>query len=151
MTSLLQMAKDLVAEQIALGKIPPEETSHHLHLTHDTLQKLHRQEQGRRPVAAEAEAAERPADWKTSITKHAITCLECGVSLRQLSSRHLRVHDLDAKSYRLKYGIPSAPPLSSRQATKRRQELAQQIRPWEKAQAAARVAAKAPAKAKGTR
>jgi predicted transcriptional regulator len=67
-------------------------------------------------------------DWKRSITKHAVTCLECGNSFRQLSLRHLRVHDLDPNSYRTKYGIPSTQPLSSRDATARRRELALQNR-----------------------
>ncbi|ETX00553.1 MAG: hypothetical protein ETSY2_38870, partial [Candidatus Entotheonella gemina] len=65
--------------------------------------------------------------------KHAVTCLECGNTFRQLSSRHLRMHDLDSRSYRRKYGIPNSQPLSSRSATARRRELAQQIRPWEQA------------------
>jgi predicted transcriptional regulator len=90
------------------------------------------------------------SDWKRSITKHAITCLECGSTFRQLSSRHLRVHDLDSNSYRRKYGIPSTQPLSSREATARRRELAQQIRPWEQA-ATKRANARADVKMNGKR
>lgn len=49
-----------------------------------------------------------------------IRCLVCGKNLRRLQHKHLAMHDLDADSYRERYGIPwtfsltSAP---SRQAT----------------------------------
>ncbi len=117
--TLISMAKDLVHAQIARGQLPPEEMSSLLTLTHGTLQQLQSQEElvaesAAIAVAPEAEAA---VDWRKSITKHAVTCLECGASFRQLSSRHLRTHDLDARSYRRKYGIPSTQSLSSRQAT----------------------------------
>ncbi len=72
-------------------------------------------------------------DWKSSIHKHTVTCLECGVAFRQLSARHLRTHDLNPRSYRVKYGMPGTQTLSAREVTARRRELAQQIRPWEQA------------------
>ena len=50
-----------------------------------------------------------PVDWRKSITKHAMTCLECGHAFKQLSIRHLRQHGLDTRSYRIKYGIPRYP------------------------------------------
>ena len=153
MMTLTEMAKELVEEEIRAKQITGDEMHELLSSTFAALQHLHRQEPRTQASAAAVlpqAPEETPVDWRKSITKHAITCLECGHSFRQLSSRHLRMHDLDAKSYRLKYGIPSSQHLSSRQATARRQELAQQIRPWERA-AASRAAAKQPAKAKGTR
>src|SRR4029450_4164006 len=48
----------------------------------------------------------KPANWRKSIAKHTVTCLECGQSLKQLSVRHLKEHGLDGRSYRVKYGIP---------------------------------------------
>ena len=80
------------------------------------------------PVAETA-----PVNWRKSITKHAVTCLECGESFKQLSVRHLRLHDLDGRSYRAKYGMPRSQPLASRDTTARRREVVQQTRPWEKA------------------
>ncbi|WP_089934073.1 MucR family transcriptional regulator [Candidatus Entotheonella palauensis] len=59
----------------------------------------------------------------------------------------MRIHNLNPRSYRAKYGIPSTQPLSSRKATARRRELAQQIRPWEQAiskRATAQTKAKRP-------
>jgi hypothetical protein len=53
--------------------------------------------------------------------------------MKQLSIRHLRMHELDGRSYRAKYGIPRTQPLSARSTTDRRRQVAQEIRPWEKA------------------
>ena len=71
-----------------------------------------------------------------------MTCLECGRSFKQLSGRHLRMHDMDQRSYRAKYGIPSTQPLSGRASTARRRELANEIRPWEKARVARKAGRK---------
>lgn len=132
--TLLEMSKELVTELIRAHHLSPDDAQATLLSTHAILQSLHDAEASsstatRLPTQAEIE----PTNWKRSITKHSITCLECGQSFRQLSTRHLRMHDLDPNSYRTKYGIPSTQPLSSRQATARCRELAQQIRPWEQA------------------
>jgi predicted transcriptional regulator len=75
-----------------------------------------------------------PVDWRKSITKHAVICLECGESFKQLSLRHLRAHGLDNRSYRTRYGIPPIQPLSARVTTERRRQVVQEVRPWEKKQ-----------------
>jgi len=132
--TLLEMAKDLVAEQIRTHRLSPDDVKSLLASTHATLLGLYQREVPEAAaVGSETNGKTTRVDWRRSITKHAVTCLECGSSFRQLSLRHLRVHDLDPQSYRAKYGIPSTQPLSSRDATARRRELAQQIRPWEQA------------------
>lgn len=130
---LIELAKDLVAEQIRVNHLSSDEANSLLQITHATLLSLHQDEMfGSAAPRPEADGEETPA-WQRSITKHAVICLECGNSFRQLSSRHLRVHDLNSRSYRAKYGIPSTQPLSSHRATARRRELVRQIRPWEQA------------------
>jgi predicted transcriptional regulator len=132
--TLLEMAKDLVTEQIRVHHLSPDDAKSLLLSTHSTLLSLHQREApGLTITSPETGSEAAQVDWKRSITKHAVTCLECGNTFRQLSLRHLRVHDLDPNSYRTKYGIPSTQPLSSRDATARRREFAQQIRPWEQA------------------
>ena len=76
---------------------------------------------------------EAAPDWRKSITKHTVTCLECGSTFKQLSVRHLRDHDLDARSYRTKYGIPRTQPLAAKDTTAIRKKIVQQTKPWEKA------------------
>ncbi|ETW92531.1 MAG: hypothetical protein ETSY1_43235 [Candidatus Entotheonella factor] len=129
---LLEMTKELVAEQIRQYKISSDKTQSLLRETHGTLLTLYYMEMsGSTEASPPKEDAEE--SWRRSITKHAIRCMECGNSFRQLSRRHLRIHDLDARSYREKYGIPRTQALSSFTATARRRELAKQIKPWEKA------------------
>jgi predicted transcriptional regulator len=79
------------------------------------------------------EALPEPVNWRKSITKHTVTCLACGATLKQLSVRHLKEHALDGKAYRLKYGIPRTQSLAAKAITLRRKEVVQRSRPWEKA------------------
>jgi len=90
-----------------------------LHRIHQSLMSLKSREESESPVFA-AETPQAPADWRTSITRHSITCLECGAILKQLTGRHLRLHGLDARSYRRKFGIPATQPLTARATTARR-------------------------------
>ena len=73
-----------------------------------------------------------PVDWRKSITRQTITCLECGQLWRQLTNAHLMAHGLDVSSYRAKYGIPQTQPLAARSSTDRHRQAAREARPWEK-------------------
>jgi predicted transcriptional regulator len=127
--SLLTMAKDLVLAQIQSGHATPDNMTELLNSTYATLQQLHGSEQ----TGPSEAAPQAPVDWKKSITKHTVTCLECGVSFKQLSRRHLDIHDLDGRSYRTKYGIPRTQALAARETTALRRQIVQQSKPWEKA------------------
>ncbi len=70
------------------------------------------EESGALPPVPTSETA--LVDWRKSMTKQAVTCLECGQAFKQLSLRHLGTHGLDNRSYRTKYGIPRTQPLSAR-------------------------------------
>lgn len=142
--SLLTMAKDLALAQITAGNATPDSLTELLHSTYATLQQLQAQEQAG-PVAT---SHPTPVDWKKSITKHAITCLECGAHFKQLSRRHLRLHDLDGRLYRSKYGIPPAQPLAARDTTARRREIVERIRPWEQSPTYPKAQPKATGKTK---
>jgi predicted transcriptional regulator len=132
--TLLEMAKDLVMAQIAAHRLSPEEMHQALQHTYASLQALKMQEDAHGSVAvATPETPPTPIPWKKSITKHAVTCLECGASFKQLSVRHLREHGLDGKAYRIKYGIPRTQSLAAKEITSRRKEMVQRSRPWEKA------------------
>lgn len=133
--TLIEMAKELVTELIHVHHLTPSDATSLLHCTHQTLLRL-QQDETAKPEATPAQPARAAStNWKSSIGKRTVTCLECGAKFRQLSLRHLRKHDLNPRSYRMKYGIPSSQSLSARDATARRRELAQQVRPWELARA----------------
>jgi predicted transcriptional regulator len=150
--TLLEMTKDLVMAQIQIKQVAPEALTSVLHSTYETLRSLQNAESagslGSGETAAESPPPLGPVDWKSSITRHSIKCLECGETFKQLSLRHLRVHDLDPRSYRIKYNIPRTQALSARDVTARRRELAQQIRPWELAPSRQSAAAQTEAKPK---
>jgi len=133
--TLLEMTKELVLAQIQIKQVAPEALTSVLHSTYETLRTLQSSEStggnGNGEMVGETHHAPPPVDWKSSITRHSIRCLECGETFKQLSLRHLRVHDLDPRTYRTKYNIPRSQSLSARDVTARRRELAQQIRPWE--------------------
>ena len=129
--SILEMAKDLVMAQITAGRLPSEDMQNALQQTYASLMALKAQEET--GVVSPVQVPEAAPDWRKSITRQAVTCLECGASYRQLSRRHLQDHDLDGRSYRTKYGIPRTQPLSARSVTAMRKTIAQRVRPWEKA------------------
>ena len=132
--TLLEMAKDLVLAQIQAHKLSPDDMHAALQQTYASLQALKTQEDAHGSVAvATAETPPASVNWRKSITKHAVACLECGQSFKQLSVRHLKEHGLDGRSYRVKYGIPRMQPLAAKETTSRRKEIVQRSRPWENA------------------
>jgi predicted transcriptional regulator len=130
--SVLEMAKDLVMAQVQAGMLPLEDMQDALQQTYASLAALKTQEETGGIVQV-VEAAPEPVDWKRSITRHTITCLECGAVFKQLSVRHLQDHDLEPRSYRVKYGIPRTQPLAAKDTTALRKKIVQQTKPWEKA------------------
>jgi predicted transcriptional regulator len=132
--TLLEMAKDLVLAQIHVHQLSPEDMHAALQHTYASMHALKTQEDTQDSSAvAPPETPSQPVNWRKSITKQTVTCLACGTRFKQLSTRHLREHGLDARSYRLKYGIPLRQPLSARSVTALRKQIVQRSRPWEKA------------------
>jgi predicted transcriptional regulator len=127
------MTSDLTVALIGTGAVPPDAMPRTLQTIHASLWELQeRQERGGYEARLITAGRAGEGGWKSSITQHAVTCLECGAAFKQLSARHLRQHDLDSRSYRAKHGIPSSQSLAAKQTTARRHQLVQQIRPWEK-------------------
>jgi predicted transcriptional regulator len=155
--SVLEMAKDLVMAQIQAGALTPEDMHRELQKTHSCLMELKAHEEvggvdGGFPSrvteagAGDGGASQEQPQWKKSIKKYTIECLECGAMFKQLSVRHLKEHDLDARSYRTKYGIPRTQPLSAKETTATRKKIVRKSRPWEKAPTYAKAHAKKSAK-----
>jgi predicted transcriptional regulator len=128
--TLLEMAKDLAQSFVKPGQLSTEDMKNALQKIYTTLTELKTQEEARassRVFASKTTAV----DWRKSMTKHTVTCLECGQAFKQLSIHHLRRHGLDSRSYRTKYGIPHTQPLAARATTMRRRQVVQEVRPWE--------------------
>lgn len=147
--SLLEMAKDLTQALIQAGKLTSTaDVDRVLQATYHDLVALNHDE-ARGLIATEV-ATPVPVDWRKSITKYHVTCLECGQRFRQLPGRHLSEHGLDARAYRAKYGIPRRHPLTCKATSQRRREVLRATRPWEHSPKWLESHAPAPAK-KGRR
>jgi predicted transcriptional regulator len=130
--SLLEIAKDLTHTLIETGRLSAEDMQDTLQSTCATLATLKVQEESGTSTTIPVAEPSR-MDWRKSITRHAVTCLECGQAFKQLSIRHLGMHGLDIRSYHMKYAIPRTQPLAARATTERRRQVVQETRPWEKA------------------
>jgi predicted transcriptional regulator len=132
--TLLAMAKDLVMAQIAAHRLSSDDMHAALQQTYASLKALKMQEESQSSVAVRTpEAPSKLVNWKKSITRRHVTCLECGASFKQLSVIHLKNHGLDGTGYRIKHGIPRTQPLAAKETTTIRKEIVQRSRPWEKA------------------
>jgi predicted transcriptional regulator len=128
--SVLEMAKELVIAHLDTYHLSAGQVVQLLEKTHAHLMALQRQEE---TGTVDRETVSAAVDWRKSITRYTVTCLECGVAFKQLSNRHLEGHGLDRQSYRTKYGIPQSQALMARDMTARRRQVALQSRMWEKA------------------
>jgi predicted transcriptional regulator len=130
--TLLEMTTDLTRTLVETGHLSAEDMRDALQSTYALFATLKAQEEAgtRTPLP---DAPTPPVDWRQSLTRQTVTCLECGDTFKQLSNRHLKIHGLDTRSYRTKYGIPRTQPLAARTTTERRRLIAQETRPWEQA------------------
>ena len=92
--SVLEMAKDLVGGLIQAGQLSANDMQEALQNTYASLMELQASER----TGVSTIATPQTADWRKSITRHGVTCLECGRSFKQLSGKHLRIHDMDNRS-----------------------------------------------------
>ena len=146
--TLVEIANELTLALIQTWSMSPDSMQETLQQTYAMLTTLKVQEETG-PTTALPAVQPPTVDWRTSITRHTVTCLECGHAFKQLTIRHLRLHGLDPRSYRVKYGIPRLPSLVSWKTSTRRRQVVRATRPWEKAptylQSQARYATASPA------
>jgi predicted transcriptional regulator len=131
--SLVESAKELTLALIQRqnGNVFPEDLQDTLQKTYATLTALKAHEESGTSASVPI-ADSSPVDWRKSITRRTITCLECGQQWRQLTKSHLMTHELDGRSYRAKYGFPQTWPLASLNTAARRRRVIYKARPWEK-------------------
>jgi predicted transcriptional regulator len=131
--SLVDSAKELTLALIQRqkGNVSPEDLQDTLQKTYATLTALKAHEESGTSASVPI-ADSSPVDWRKSITRQTITCLECGQQWRQLTKSHLMTHGLDGRSYRAKYDIPQTQPLAAQSITDRHRQVVRKSRPWEK-------------------
>lgn len=78
------------------------------------------------------EIQEAAVDPKKSIKEKTVTCLECGKTFKILTKRHLALHDLDAISYREKWGLKKNTPLVCKALQRERRKKMNTMKLWER-------------------
>lgn len=153
--SLLEMAAELVSSQASATSLSAEQMADSLEQVYSKLQ--HLQKLAEAPPEKPAVGAITPPS--RSIQRNKVICLECGQEFRQLTKRHLAIHEITPREYRVKWGFPTTLPLACKVLVEKRSETAKRLGLVEKALAARRKKAaekaaktKAPApKAKAVR
>ncbi len=129
---LLEITAEIVQAQATVSKMSPEEIELTLVRTFATLQRIQAAEEGGKSLesggsAEELRADEKPADMIArlgSIQENKVVCLECGVEMRQLTSKHLGSHGLNPREYKRKWGLPLKQSLSAKSLSKARSKAA---------------------------
>jgi predicted transcriptional regulator len=114
------MAAEIVAAQARRMPLSSKSIVAGLRTIFQTLQSVQQSEQ----LAAGENVG--PRDPLSSIQHRQIVCLECGMVLEMLSPRHLALHGLTSRAYKLKHGIPLTQALSARTLSERRRKLARE-------------------------
>lgn len=122
--SLVEMASEIVAAQASHTPMSPEEISDGVRRVFEVLQSLQASEAGM-GNSGEAEGA-RVVKPQDSIQRNRVICLECNKDFKLLSNRHLALHGLTSRDYKLKYGLPLRQPLSAKSLTQTRRKIAKE-------------------------
>ena len=122
--SLVEMASEIVAAQASHTAMTPEEISDGVRRVFEVLQGLQTLEAGMTSGNdLEGLARLKPQD---SIQRNRVICLECNKDFKLLSNRHLALHGLTSRDYKLKYGLPLRQPLSAKSLTQIRRKIAKE-------------------------
>lgn len=125
MTSLLEMAAEIVAAHASTTAMSKEELIAELTQVHQALSAL---EKGESVVSENQEASEETTapviSKKKAFGKDKITCMICGKEMKTLA-RHLKTaHDLKPGEYRKQFDIPRTQPLAARNYSESRRLMA---------------------------
>jgi predicted transcriptional regulator len=119
--TLVEMCSEIVTAQASQIRMSPDEIGDSLRQVFQTLQDVQHVRQ------TEEFDNTLPRDPQASIQRNHVICLECGKSFKLLSNRHLALHGLKPREYKLKYGIRMTQALSARTLSTRRRKLAKEL------------------------
>jgi predicted transcriptional regulator len=122
--SLVELASEIVAAQASHIPMSPEDISDGVRKVFEVLQTLQAVEAGMAGgLDFESAQVMKPQD---SIQRNRVICLECNKEFKLLSNRHLALHGLTSRDYKLKYGLPLRQPLSAKSLTQARRKIAKE-------------------------
>ena len=122
--SLVEMASEIIAAQARHTPMSPDEISEGVKKVFGILQQLQVLEAGM-PGSSDGEGPGKltPQD---SIQRNRVICLECNKEFKLLSNRHLALHGMNSREYKLKYGLPMRQALSAKALTLARRKIAKE-------------------------
>lgn len=121
MSTLLQMASDIVAAQASSKAMSTEEVVTALSEVHKALAAI---EKGAEITPAEAETEQPQISRKKAFGRDKIYCMICGKGMKTLS-RHLRTnHDMTPGDYRKQFDIPRSQALAAKNYSESRRQMA---------------------------
>ncbi len=139
MDDYLKHAIELVKVQASVRVLSEDEMGEMISSLASKLKKLDCAEEHEEAcVASEAPAV----DAKRSIKEKSIVCLECGKTFKVITKKHLAMHQLDAASYREKWGLKKGIPLTCKELQRIRRQKMKDMKLWEKRALARKTASK---------
>lgn len=120
--SLVEMASEIVAAQASQAAMSPEDISDGVRKVFAVLQQL-------QALEVSASSPQDPEGWanmapEDSIQRNRVICLECHKEFKLLSNRHLTLHGMTSREYKVKYGLPLRQALSAKSLTLTRRKIA---------------------------
>ncbi|SEA54889.1 transcriptional regulator, MucR family [Desulfuromusa kysingii] len=121
MTTIMEMAADIIAAHASTTPMSKEELIAELNEVHSALSALEKGE----TIETETTIEETPAvSRKKAFGKDKIYCMICGKGFKTLS-RHLKTaHEMTASEYRKQFDIPRSQSLASKNYSESRRQMA---------------------------
>ncbi len=121
MTTILEMAADIVAAHASTTNMTKEELVSELAEVYNALNSL---EKGEAIIETVTEEQGPVVSRKKAFGKEKIYCMICGRGMKTLS-RHLKTsHDMTASDYRKQFDIPRTQSLASKNYSETRRQMA---------------------------
>lgn len=125
MDDYLKQALEIVKAQAAVRVMSEEEVTSMVRTLAASLKTLE-------DAPLEKETTEPAMLPAKSIREKSVTCLECGKSFKIITRKHLATHNLDAESYREKWGLKKNTPLVCKGLQRERRKKMKEMQLWEK-------------------
>ncbi|MBQ3172515.1 MAG: MucR family transcriptional regulator [Mailhella sp.] len=129
MTDFLKHALELTKAQASVRVMNEDEMMSMVTMLASKLQAMTGVETQLETVA---DVTPQASDSKKSIKEKSITCLECGKVFKVITKKHLALHNLDANSYRAKWGLKKGTPLTCKELQRARRQKMKDMKLWEK-------------------
>lgn len=121
MTTILEMAADIVAAHASTTNMTKEELVAELSDVYNTLCNL---EKGEAAIKPQTEEVVPTISRKKAFGKDQIFCMICGKGMKTLS-RHLKTsHNMSAAEYRKQFDIPRSQSLAAKKYSEKRRQMA---------------------------